>query len=62
MARGQGDVSGGIGLIERRKQGQGRSARIYVKNFTLLPEPEEGTPVPAPSDGGPETVRGQGDR
>ena len=29
------DKSGGIGLIERRKQGQGKPARIYVKNFTL---------------------------
>lgn len=46
------DVSGGIGLIERRKQGQGRPARIYVKNFTLPSEPEECTPVPAP--GGPQ--------
>ena len=46
------DVSGGIGLIERRKQGQGRPARIYVKNFTLPPEPEEGMPVQAP--GGPQ--------
>lgn len=44
------DVSGGIGLIERRKQGQGRPARIYVKNFTLPSEPEECTPVPAPGD------------
>ena len=42
------DVSGGIGLIERRKQGQGRPARIYVKNFTLPSEPEECTPVPTP--------------
>lgn len=42
------DVSGGIGLIERRKQGQGRPARIYVKNFTLPPGPEECTPAPAP--------------
>lgn len=42
------DVSGGIGLIERRKQGQGRPARIYVKNFTLPPDPEECTPTPAP--------------
>lgn len=42
------DVSGGIGLIERRKQGQGRPARIYVKNFTLPPDPEECTPAPAP--------------
>ena len=30
---------GGIGLIERKKQGQGRPTRIYVKNFTLPPEP-----------------------
>ena len=29
----------GIGLIERKKQGQGRPTRIYVKNFTLPPEP-----------------------
>ena len=40
------DASGGIGLIERRKQGQGRPARIYVKNFTLPPDPEECTPSP----------------
>ena len=42
------DAASGIGLIERRKQGQGRPARIYVKNFTLPPEPEECTPAPAP--------------
>ena len=30
----------GIGLIERRKQGQGRPARIYVKSFVLPLEPE----------------------
>ena len=29
----------GIGLIERKKQGQGRPTRIYVKNFILPPEP-----------------------
>lgn len=29
----------GIGLIERRKQGQGRPTRIYVKNFLLPPDP-----------------------
>ena len=29
----------GIGLIERKKQGQGHPARIYVKNFILEPEP-----------------------
>lgn len=34
----------GIGLIERRKQGQGRPARIYVKNFVLPPEPDRPPP------------------
>jgi len=29
------DSSSGIGLIERVKQGQGKPARIYVKNFNL---------------------------
>ena len=29
----------GIGLIERKKQGQGRPTRIYVKNFLLPPDP-----------------------
>lgn len=33
----------GIGLVERKKQGQGHPARIYVKNFILEPEPA--TPV-----------------
>ena len=40
---------GGIGLIERRKQGQGRPARIYVKNFTPPSEPEQAQPVPPAS-------------
>ena len=40
-----------IGLIERRKQGQGRPTRIYVKNFILPtetgePEAEPDTPQP----------------
>ena len=41
---------GGIGLIERIKQGQGRPTRIYVKNFTLPPEPGQTPPdwEPAP--------------
>ena len=30
------DTTSGIGLIERRKQGQGRPARVYVKNFTQI--------------------------
>ena len=33
----------GIGLIERKKQGQRHPARIYVKNFIL--EPEHSAPV-----------------
>ncbi len=44
------DKSGGIGLIERRKQGQGKPARIYVKNFILPPAPEKCTPVPTPEE------------
>lgn len=32
------DVDGGIGLIEKYKQGQGKATRIYVKNFVLQPE------------------------
>lgn len=39
---------GGIGLIERKKQGQGRPARIYVKNFTLPPEPGQTPPEQMP--------------
>ena len=41
------------GLIERKKQGQGRPARIYVKNFILPPlpgQPEPEQPMP-PADG-----------
>lgn len=32
------DTPHGIGLIQRRKQGQGKPARVYVMNFTLPPE------------------------
>ena len=35
------------GLIERKKQGQGRPTRIYVKNFVLPPLPGQ-TPEPEP--------------
>ena len=39
----------GIGLIERKKQGQGKPTRIYVKNFVLPSEPEQGkSAVPEP--------------
>lgn len=44
------DVTGGIGLIERRKQGQGRPARIYVKNFIPSPVSEECAPEPEPEE------------
>ena len=37
-----------IGLIERKKQGQGRPTRIYVKNFILPPLPDA-EPEPDPS-------------
>ena len=43
-----------IGLIERKKQGQGRPTRIYVKNFILPPLPDtELGPKPSglPEDG-----------
>ena len=36
----------GIGLIERRKQGQSCPTRVYVKNFIRLPEPGRTTPEP----------------
>ena len=37
------DTGKGIGLIERVKQGQGRPAKIYVKQFTTteIPQPQE---------------------
>ena len=44
---------GGIGLIERKKQGQGRPTRIYVKNFTLPPEPGQQSQTPPE---GPQTA------
>ena len=37
------------GLIERVKQGQGKPARVYVKNFTLPPPPENSAPAPVPA-------------
>lgn len=46
----------GIGLIERRKQGQGRPARVYVKNFVLPLEPESPEPNQDPLDDTPQTA------
>ena len=43
----------GVGLIERKKQGQGRPTRIYVKNFILPPDPghpQQTEPAPPPRD------------
>ena len=41
-----------IGLIERKKQGQGRPTRIYVKNFILPPDPGQSQqPDQPPADG-----------
>ena len=37
-----------IGLIERKKQGQGKPTRIYVKNFVPPQEPEQPAAEPAP--------------
>ena len=58
---------GGIGLIERKKQGQGRPARIYVKNFTPPTEPSQATPSPVPTPtqethGAPQTAESQPSR
>ena len=53
---------GGIGLIERKKQGQGRPTRIYVKNFTLSPEPgqpQQQSQIPPES---PQTAESQQSR
>ena len=44
-----------IGLIERRKQGQGRPTRIYVKNFILPTGPGEGAPVSGTEESVPQT-------
>lgn len=53
---------GGIGLIERKKQGQGRPTRIYVKNFILPPDPSQSQPEQAPPPCGPQTAENQQSR
>ena len=53
----------GIGLIERKKQGQGRPTRIYVKNFILPPEPgQPQQPEQAPPPPTPQTAENQQSR
>ena len=49
----------GIGLIERKKQGQGRPTRIYVKNFILPPDPGQPQPEQTPPPRGPQTAENQ---
>jgi len=39
-----------IGLIERRKQGQGKPTKIYVKNFILPLEPDQTEPEQTPPE------------
>lgn len=54
-----------IGLIERRKQGQGRPTRIYVKNFirpTEDGEPETGPDTPQPSAAGQTSDMGKSEK
>lgn len=49
----------GIGLIERKKQGQGRPTRIYVKNFILPPEPGQPQPEQTPPPPASQTAENQ---
>ena len=47
------DTGKGIGLIERVKQGQGRPAKIYVKQFTTTEIPQSPAPPPEPEEPNP---------
>ena len=49
----------GIGLIERKKQGQGRPTRIYVKNFVLPPDPGQPQPKQTPPPSASQTAENQ---
>lgn len=44
------DSDNGIGLIEKKRRGQGKPDIIYVKNFASLPEKEHGDAVPETKD------------
>lgn len=44
------DTQKGVGLIERKRQGQGRPAIIYVKNFATVNTASEAEPVPNDPD------------
>ena len=48
------DTGKGVGLIERKKQGQGKPTQIYVKRFTtqeMPPQPEKKPEPPSPPPG-----------
>lgn len=52
------DASKGVGLIERIRQGQGRPAKIYVKQFTtaeIPPQPVSSSPSAEPEPRLPES-------
>ena len=51
------DTGKGIGLIERVKQGQGRPAKIYVKQFTTTEIPQPPAPPPEPDEPNPRLLK-----
>lgn len=51
------DTGKGIGLIERVKQGQGRPAKIYVKQFTTTEIPQPPAPSPEPDEPNPRLLK-----
>lgn len=54
------DTGKGIGLIERVKQGQGRPAKIYVKQFTTTEIPQPPAPSPGPEEQPPRLPKSSG--
>lgn len=54
------DTGKGIGLIERVKQGQGRPAKIYVKQFTTTEIPQPPAPTPEPEEPNPRLPKSSG--
>ena len=54
------DTGKGIGLIERVKQGQGRPAKIYVKQFTTTEIPQPPAPPPEPEETNPRLPKSSG--
>lgn len=54
------DSGKGIGLIERVRQGQGRPAKIYVKQFTTTEIPQPPAPPPEPEEQPPRLPKTSG--